>query len=291
MKLCPYCKKRIIENKEEKCAVCAEKGGENCAEVVDCVVLTVKNQPIECDGERGFAILDETGEKVGVCYYKKDEACDYDVEAVFFETVRDVYGDNRKIYVEGEKNFPLCFDEVKKRVETEGTVNFNFFALREVKGGEKYGKIRSGYKKVETGIFWVCFDDEGADILFDKAILARTGKRRSVSNVTKDEDGLNYKSNHKKAWETLSKTFKGGKYADAAFNDFPRGRIWYDLDEHRHYAMFDKGLSAAAKAVERAVSEVFVLEDPEFIPDAFYKSKKTVDAEKIKKQIEKSLVK
>lgn len=289
MKLCPYCKKRIIENKENKCAACAEKDGENCAEAVDYVALSVRNQIVECEGERGFAILDETGETVGVLYREKDEEGDYDVEAVFFAPFRGVYGDNRKIYVEGENNFPLCFDEVKKRVEAEGEAKFHFFALQSTQEDEKYRKTRSGYKKVETGIFWVCFDGESADLLFDKAVLARTGKRRSAVNVTKDEDGLNYKASHKKTWEILSKTYMGGKYADAAFNDFPRGRIWYDTDERRHYAMFDKGLSAAAKAVEKVVGKAFVLEDPEFIPDAFYKSKKTVDAEKIKKLLEKSL--
>lgn len=128
--------------------------------------------------------------------------------------------------------------------------------------------------QIETGVFWICFKGENADFICDKGRFVKCGGKRIVEKITKDEDGLNYKYSHKKAWEELSKTAAEGRYAEYAFNDFPRGRIWFDIEERRHYVMYDEKLSPAAKIVEEEIKKNFHLIDPEFMTDLMlYKSR------------------
>lgn len=128
--------------------------------------------------------------------------------------------------------------------------------------------------QIETGVFWICFKGENADFICDKGRFVKCGGKRIVEKITKDEDGLNYKYSHKKAWEELSKTAAEGRYAEYAFNDFPRGRIWFDIEERRHYVMYDEKLSPAAKIVEEVIKKNFHLIDPEFMTDLMlYKSR------------------
>ncbi len=128
--------------------------------------------------------------------------------------------------------------------------------------------------QIETGVFWICFKGENADFICDKGRFVKCGGKRVVEKITKDEDGLNYKYSHKKAWEELSKTAAEGRYAEYAFNDFPRGRIWFDIEERRHYVMYDEKLSPAAKIVEEEIKKNFHLIDPEFMTDLMlYKSR------------------
>ena len=128
--------------------------------------------------------------------------------------------------------------------------------------------------QIETGVFWICFKGENADFICDKGRFVKCGGKRIVEKITKDEDGLNHKYSHKKAWEELSKTAAEGRYAEYAFNDFPRGRIWFDIEERRHYVMYDEKLSPAAKIVEEEIKKNFHLIDPEFMTDLMlYKSR------------------
>lgn len=128
--------------------------------------------------------------------------------------------------------------------------------------------------QIETGVFWICFKGENADFICDKGRFVKCGGKRIVEKITKDEDGLNYKYSHKKAWEELSKNAAEGRYAEYAFNDFPRGRIWFDIEERRHYVMYDEKLSPAAKIVEEEIKKNFHLIDPEFMTDLMlYKSR------------------
>ena len=128
--------------------------------------------------------------------------------------------------------------------------------------------------QIETGVFWICFKGENADFICDKGRFVKCGGKRIVEKITKDEDGLNYKYSHKKAWEELSKTAAEGRYAEYAFNDFPRGRIWFDIEERRHYVMYDEKLSPAAKIVEEEIKKNFHLIDHEFMTDLMlYKSR------------------
>ena len=128
--------------------------------------------------------------------------------------------------------------------------------------------------QIETGVFWICFKGENADFICDKGRFVKCGGKRIVEKITKDEDGLNYKYSHKKVWEELSKTAAEGRYAEYAFNDFPRGRIWFDIEERRHYVMYDEKLSPAAKIVEEEIKKNFHLIDPEFMTDLMlYKSR------------------
>ncbi len=138
--------------------------------------------------------------------------------------------------------------------------------------------------QIETGVFWICFKGENADFIYDKGSFVKCGGKRIVEKITKDEDGLNYKYSHKKAWKELSKTAAEGRYAEYAFNDFPRGRIWFDIEERRHYVMYDEKLSPAAKIVEEEIKKNFHLIDPEFMTDSMlYKSKIQLEIAVIKR--------
>lgn len=128
--------------------------------------------------------------------------------------------------------------------------------------------------QIETGVFWICFKGENADFICDKGRFVKCGGKRIVEKITKDEDGLNYKYSHKKAWEELSKTAAEGRYAEYAFNDFPRGRIWFDIEERRHYVMYDEKLSPAAKIVEGGNQKEFSFDRSRFMTDLMlYKSR------------------
>lgn len=140
--------------------------------------------------------------------------------------------------------------------------------------------------QIETGVFWVCSKGGNADLIYDKGTFTKCGNKRTAEKITKDEDGLNYKLSHKKAWEELSKTAADGRYSEFSFADFPRGRIWFDIEERRHYVMFDEKLAPVAKIVEAEIEKRFHLIDPEFIPDSFYKSKKLPEIALIKRVFE-----
>ena len=64
--------------------------------------------------------------------------------------------------------------------------------------------------QIETGVFWVCSKGGNADLIYDKGTFTKCGNKRTAEKITKDEDGLNYKLSHKKAWEELSKTAADG---------------------------------------------------------------------------------
>lgn len=128
--------------------------------------------------------------------------------------------------------------------------------------------------QIETGVFWICFKGENADFICDKGRFVKCGGKRIVEKITKDEDGLNYKYSHKKAWEELSKTAAEGRYAEYAFNDFPRGRIWFDIEERRHYVMYDENCRLRRKSWKEEIKKNFHLIDPEFMTDLMlYKSR------------------
>lgn len=165
MKLCPVCKNAIIPDAWKYCLACqyeidpkhaAWDGGFPCGWMgkmvaFKCINLTVKNEIVECENEKGFAIYDENDKNVGVLYQKIDEdnyetrcrmirgeflrrrlsqdKCD--VEAVFFKKYRDVYGDNRKIVI-GKHFAPLFFgfDEIKNELYDNNSVEYTFFNLR-----------------------------------------------------------------------------------------------------------------------------------------------------------------
>lgn len=274
------------------------------------VSLLIKAEKIERAGETGFAVYDGDGKNVGLVYKKKDDGIykfwvenggvppkkknaekpknwkngvewseklphgNYDVEAAFYEEFYDIYGDNRKIYLTNEEGLLVDFGDLCKKLEETGESELRFFRLQRGDADTKEAELRAGYRKIEAGVFWVCGDDKGATLLFDKGKYVRNGKKYVGEKVVKDEDGINYKPSHKKAWEAVVQTAEGKKYAAAAFADYPRGRIWYDKEETCHYVMFDSGLSSVVSRLKKELEKAFDLISPEYIDDGFYKAKK-----------------
>ena len=193
MKLCPVCKKSIIPDKWQYCYACEHKidpknsvwdGGFPCGIVgrivgYNGVDLVVKNEIVECESQKGFAIYDENNQNIGVLYQKVDDGnykmwygdnyldCqqsdeygnpkeefvklfpgEYDVEAVFFDQYRNVYGDNRKIMISRYHIFSFDnFDKISKDVSKYGSSEFTFFNLQVSPSRERFIQARRDYKK------------------------------------------------------------------------------------------------------------------------------------------------
>lgn len=120
MKLCPYCKSRIIADKSYACLKCDYElhpetslwdggfpcGGAGVAVAFNFVRLTVKNEIKTYEEKRGLTIYDYEGRNVGVLYRNRYETKvgevrygTYDVEAIFYREWREVFGNNRTISV------------------------------------------------------------------------------------------------------------------------------------------------------------------------------------------------
>lgn len=314
MKLCPKCGEKIISNSEKACAVCggaAENGNTG-------VALKIKNERISRHGKTGFAVYDAEGNKAGILYRRKDDGeyvffsksesalpkdknlrivksdsgfswtqtiahGNYDAEALFFEEQRGVFGDNRKIYVTNEDGAICDYGDVQKILEEKGENTFFFHGIEANERNARAAEKRSTYRKIEVGVFWTCVCRDGVELVYDKGKLVRAGKKFISEKVVKDEDGINFKPSHKKAWESAASASCGGKYAGFSFSDFPRGRIWYDKEESRHYVMYDSALSPVEKKLKKELGQVFDLVDPEYFGDAFYKAKKEETAELVKR--------
>lgn len=155
MKLCPYCKSRIIADKSNACLKCDYElhpetslwdggfpcGGAGVAVAFNFVRLTVKNEIKTYEEKRGLTIYDYEGRNVGVLYRNRYETKvgevrygTYDVEAIFYREWREVFGNNRTISVVSpvyglvalSRTRLLDYNEIAALVENAGEKNSCF---------------------------------------------------------------------------------------------------------------------------------------------------------------------
>ena len=68
---------------------------------------------------------------------------------------------------------------------------------------------------------------------------------------------LTYSKQHKDVWEKLSREQCGGKYSIYKFDDLPRGRVWYDLEEKSYKIGFYRASEEYVKAFVPKIKELF----------------------------------
>lgn len=104
---------------------------------------------------------------------------------------------------------------------------------------------------IKVGVFWVSVLLD-IDIIFDI---------EEYPDDYKSEDMLlTYSKQHKDVWERLSKEQCGGKYSTYKFDDLPRGRVWYDLEEKTYKIVFYRGSKEFISRVAQEVKNVFAIE-------------------------------
>jgi hypothetical protein len=124
-------------------------------------------------------------------------------------------------------------------------------------------------KKVTVGIFWVCDDGETLQLIYD----TEQYNPDEYFSVLGDEF-IMYEKNHRETWKELSAKFYDGKYAFAAFNDYPRGRVTYDSEDKIYLVDVDKALKAKFnEEVKPLLDKVFDLKKAEYHVDKLLKSK------------------
>ncbi len=97
---------------------------------------------------------------------------------------------------------------------------------------------------VNVGIFWA----------IDRKILFSIQEKstKELSDRAKTTKKLDSDFQHYKEWGRVS----GGKYPDADFATYPRGRAMFDLDEKSHLIYLDTCINQ--KEIER-IAEIFAI--------------------------------
>ena len=104
---------------------------------------------------------------------------------------------------------------------------------------------------IKVGVFWVSVLLD-IDIIFDI---------EEYSDDYQDKEMLiTYSKQHKDVWERLSKEQCGGKYSTYKFDDLPRGRVWYDLEEKTYKIVFYRGSKEFISRVAQEVKNAFAIE-------------------------------
>ncbi len=290
MKLCPYCKSRIIADKSYACLKCDYElhpetslwdggfpcGGAGVAVAFNFVQLTVKNEIKTYEGKRGLAIYDYEGRNVGVLYRNRYETKvgkvrygTYDVEAIFYREWREVFGNNRTISVVSpvlgrvalSRVRLLDYNEIAALVENAGEKKFLFFDLETNGSRSRSFALRERYYNVEVGIFWIAFIDGKAKIICKKGRFRQWDDSRDFRNAEKYFDFVVYAKDHAADWESVAEQFgaDGDKYQS---NDFFRGYVIFNLKESRHYVFCDNKPGFSRKWWMKLVNQNFDLIDP-----------------------------
>ena len=296
MKLCPYCKSRIIADKSNACLKCAyelyprlKPSPNNGAIAVafNFVLLVVKNEIKTYEEKRGIAIYDREGRNVGVLYRNRYETKDgeirygtYDVEAIFYREWRAVFGNNRKISVVGtwlglftlSRVRLLDYNEIAELVKNSSEREFLLFDLGTNGSRSRNFALRGRYYNVEVGIFWIAFIDGKAKIICKKGRFRQWDDSRDFRNAEKYFDFVVYAKDHAAEWESVAEQFgaDGDKYKS---DDFFRGYVIFNLKESRHYVFCDNKPGFSRKWWMKLVNQNFDLIDP--VSESFGKIRET----------------
>ena len=136
-----------------------------------------------------------------------------------------------------------------------------------------------------VGIFWYFNDGMtySPTIIYDVEVYNIQSESRSEYNL------ITYSKQHKDAWK---EAFRNSYYSDKnntyAYDDFPRGRVWYDTEEKHFIVSYDEKLQCILNEMKEDIFHIFGIEEHNTIweinPD--YKSKRDIftcryDTEKI----------
>ncbi len=113
---------------------------------------------------------------------------------------------------------------------------------------------------INVGVFWV-ISLLTVDIIYDI--------EEYPDDYQSEDMLLTYSKQHKDVWEKLSKEQYGGKYSAYKFDTFPRGRIWYDLEEKYYRIVFYRGSEKFIDTMGRKVMELFDIDEAEITKEEF----------------------
>ena len=263
------------------------------------VQLTVKNEITSCEDKTGYAIYDFEGRKIGVLYRKADDGLykywdglnyadckqidsigtpkeqivkkyrgTYDVEAIFFEQYRNVFGDNRKIMVGRRANID-DFQRVKESFSSYRDSNdFTFYNLQAGHMRTYLSDARQDYRKILLGAFLI--DDFGEIIIDDNTSYLESYVL--LFNL------LNYPATEICKPHIVRSTTVCKKQQDA-FMKY-NGEICFDLSLNRHIVYFTPTLSPTLDKIKDYVQVNMKLTKPLFVENDRYRE---VDIETIAK--------
>lgn len=111
---------------------------------------------------------------------------------------------------------------------------------------------------IKVGVFWVSVLIN-IDIIYDI--------EEYPDDYQFEDTLLTYSKQHKDVWERLSKEQLGGKYSIYQFDTFPRGRVWYDLEEKTYKIVFYRGSKAFINMIVPKIKELFDIGEAEITKD------------------------
>lgn len=121
--------------------------------------------------------------------------------------------------------------------------------------------------KIKVGVFWVCDDGKGFDIIYD--IDEYDADWRSDFG----DEFIVYEKSHEDVWEKLAEKFFDGKYAGYAYDDFPRGRVTYDSEDEVFLVDCDIKLKPALMTIKPRVNKLYSVTRARYQVDRQYQSK------------------
>ena len=107
---------------------------------------------------------------------------------------------------------------------------------------------------IRTGVFWI-FLSIDIDVIFDI--------EEYPDNYQLNEKLLTYSKQHKDVWGCLSKEQINGKYSCYQYDDLPRGRIFYDLEQKKYILMFYSGSKYFLNLVSPKIVSLFGIDKAE----------------------------
>ena len=104
---------------------------------------------------------------------------------------------------------------------------------------------------IKVGVFW-------ASVLLDIDVIFDI--EEYPDDYQAEDMLITYTKQHKDVWERLSKEQCAGKYSTYKFDDLPRGRVWYDLEEKTYKIVFYRGSKEFISRVAQEVKNAFAIE-------------------------------
>lgn len=111
---------------------------------------------------------------------------------------------------------------------------------------------------IKVGVFWVSVLLD-IDVIFDI--------EEYPDDYQAEDMLITYSKQHKDVWGRLSKEQCGGKYSTYKFDDLPRGRVWYDLEEKTYKIVFYRGSRDFVDTIAPKIKKLFCIDKAEVTKD------------------------
>ena len=257
------------------------------------VALVIRNEVAVCDNQKGLAIYDlEEQNNVGVLYQKADDGkykcwyginyvdCKsfgingkplekivrldrgtYDVEAVFFNKYRKIFGDNRKVMVGGIYENIEDFNTIRENVLLKGSYKYIFYCLQVGRMNERLLTARRNYRKIPLGAISInesgelsVYEDNPDFYTHYLSDLICGGSTECIEyNGYKLIRGIDVCRNRHKAYEMYC------------------GEICYDLQLNRHVVLVSSKLGSIMDDLKQCITNKILLANPIFLEDSEYR--------------------